>query len=103
MSHSNHTHVDDLSAARILPACAHAFQSIAVQYAQLNERWSAMDRKLTDLSKAVVGNGTTRGSLAARVERLEAAAETAGKVGDRFWKIFGVAAAVAAVIVSIAT
>jgi len=50
-----------------------------------------MDRKLTDLSKAVVGNRTTRGSLVGRVDWLEASCEATRTLTERFWRIFGVA------------
>lgn len=86
---------------RINPACAHAFQEIVVQYATLNERYAAMDSRLAGISKAVIGNGNTHDSLACRVERLESSAATAERCGDRFWKVFGVGAAVAAVVVAI--
>jgi len=86
---------------QILPACANTFQTLAVNYTRLDERWAAMDRKLTDLSKAVIGNGMPGGSLVARVERIEAGQDETRRLSEKFWKVFGVAAALAAVVVAI--
>ncbi len=80
--------------------CALAFREIAVQYATLNERQAAMESRLEAISKAVVGNGDPKDSLVARMERLESSADTMRRCGDRFWKVFGVAVAVASVIVA---
>lgn len=85
-----------------MPAeCVHAFQEMAVHYARLNECYESLDAKLQAVSKAVVGNGSPKDSLVARMERLESSAETGQRYGDRFWKVFGVLAAVTAVIVAI--
>lgn len=78
----------------IHPACAHAFHEIALNTAQLDERTAAMDEKLDAISKAVLGNGDPHRSLAARVERLEAASV-------RTWKVIGLCAAIVAAIVAV--
>ena len=81
--------------------CAQAFREIFVQYAQLHERLGGMDQRLVAVAKAVMGDGRPRDSLLGRMERLESAAETTGRCGDRLWKILSVAAALAAVLVAI--
>ncbi|HUU59871.1 MAG TPA: hypothetical protein VMZ50_10025 [Phycisphaerae bacterium] len=85
----------------IQSACSHAFQEISSHYARLNERYAAMDEKLDNISKAVLGNGRTRDSLLARVERIEAAGDTRQKCGDRFWKVLGVLCALGAAVIAI--
>jgi hypothetical protein len=82
-------------------ACAHTFREMLVASAQLAERLEGIDRRLESIARAVVGNGSTRDSLLARVERLEAAALTQARCSDRYWKVLAVAASVAAVIVAI--
>ena len=78
---------------RIQPACAHAFREIALNAAKLDERTAAMDEKLDAISKAVLGNGDPHHSLAARIERLEAASV-------RTWKVVGLCAAVVAALMA---
>lgn len=82
-------------------ACAHTFREIVVSCAQLTERLEAIDRRLEGVARAVVGNGSTRDSLLARVERLEATAVIQARCTDRFWKVLAVAASAAAVVVAI--
>jgi len=82
-------------------ACAHTFREIVVSCAQLTERLDAIDRRLEGVAKAVVGNGSPRDSLLARVERLESAAATQARCADRFWKVLAVAASLAAVVVAV--
>ena len=81
-------------------ACAHTFREVVVACAQLTERLEAVDRRLEGIARAVVGNGSPRDSLLARVERLEAVATTQARCTDRFWKVLAVAASVAAVVVA---
>jgi hypothetical protein len=85
----------------IRSACAHVFQEIAVACAQLTERLEGIDRRLEGVAKAVVGNGSTRDSLLARVERLESADAVKARSSDRFWKVLAVATSAAAVLVAI--
>ena len=85
---------------QIQPACAHTFQEITGHYYALHQATVQLQRDVSAVRKAVVGDGSVRDSLAARVERLEAVADTQQQVGDKFWKIFGVAAAGAAVVVA---
>jgi len=82
-------------------ACSQAFREIAAQGARLSEGQEALGAKLDAVSKAVLGNGTTKDSLLARMNRLESSAETVQRCGDRFWKVFGILTAVAAVVVAI--
>lgn len=89
------------SCQEVHAACAHAFREIAVSCAQLGERLEAVDRRLEGIARAVVGNGKPHESLAGRVERLEAAADTRDRCGDRFWKVLAVGASVSAVVVAI--
>ncbi len=85
---------------QIQPACAHTFQEITGHYYALHQTTVQLQRDISAVRKAVVGDGN-RDSLAARVEHLEAVSDTKQQVGDKFWKIFGVAAAVAAVVVAV--
>ena len=89
------------SCGEIHAACAHTFREIVVACARLTERLEAIDRRLEGVAKAVVGNGSPRDSLLARVERLESAAVTQARCSDRFWKVLAVAASLAAVVVAI--
>ncbi len=82
-------------------ACAHTFREVLVSSAKLGERLEAIDRRLEGVAKAVVGNGSTRDSLVARVERLESAAVTQARCADRFWKVLAVAASLASVGVAL--
>jgi hypothetical protein len=82
-------------------ACESTFREIVVACARLTERVEAMDRRVESVAKAVVGNGSPRDSLLARVERLEASAATRAGCADRFWKVLAVVASVAAVVVAI--
>ena len=79
---------------QIRPDCAHTFQELILVSAEINSRTEAMDAKLDDLGKAVLGNGEPTKGLAARVERLEAA-------NKNTWKVVGVCVAVAAALVAI--
>jgi t-SNARE complex subunit (syntaxin) len=74
--------------------CAQAFREIAEHYARLHERGSSIEKKLDLLSRAVIGDGDTRHSLASRVERLEAASA-------RTWRLLGLCVAVLAVVVAV--
>jgi hypothetical protein len=82
-------------------ACSQAFREIAAQGARLSEGQEGLGAKLDAVSKAVLGNGATKDSLLARMNRLESSAETVQRYGDRFWKIFGILTAVVAVVVAI--
>ena len=86
---------------QIHPACAHAFQEIVGHCGELKQATSQLREDVGAMRKAVVGNGDTHGSLLARMERIEAGANTQLQMSDKFWKIFGVAAAIAAVAVAI--
>lgn len=81
--------------------CSEAFRKIAAQMGRLDEGQEALGAKLDAVSKAVLGNGTTRDSLLARVERIESSAQSIRNRADRFWRVFGVLTAVAAVLVAI--
>ncbi|MCD6304543.1 MAG: hypothetical protein J7M21_06240 [Planctomycetes bacterium] len=87
--------------ADIPVTCSEAFREIATQIGRLGKGQEALGAKLDAVSKAVLGNGITRDSLLARVERIESSAETVRYRADRFWKVFGVLTAVAAVLVAI--
>lgn len=89
--------------AGIPVTCWEAFRQIAAQIGRLGEGQEALGAKLDAVSKAVLGlgNGTTRDSLLARVERIESSAQAVRNRADRFWKVFGVLTAVAAVLVAI--
>ena len=94
-------HPDPSCNAGIPVTCSEAFRQIATQIGRLGEGQEALGAKLDAVSKAVLGNGTTRDSLLARVERIESSAQAIRNRADRFWKVFGVLTAVAAVVVAI--
>ena len=87
--------------AGIPVACSEVFRQIATQVGRLGEGQEALGAKLDAVSKAVLGNGTIRDSLLARAERIESSAKAVRNRADRFWKVFGVLTAVAAVLVAI--
>ena len=88
-------------ADNIPAACIQTFREISAQCARLAEGQGALGAKIDAVSRAVLGNGSTKDSLAARVERIESASETVRQCGDRFWKVFAVLVALASLVIAI--
>jgi hypothetical protein len=93
--------VPDMRCNESIPlACSETLRQITAQCATLHEGQEALGAKLDVVSKAVLGNGTIRDSLVARVVRLESASETVRQCGDRFWRVFAILVALASAVIA---
>jgi hypothetical protein len=82
-------------------ACARAFENLSSQQARLGEGQQMLAAKLDAVSRAVLGDGASRESLLARMERLESSTDTARQCGDRFWRVFAVLIALVSVVIAV--